>query len=981
MQRVVGIVVSLATLAFGAGTAAGGAGTKPPPGSSPTSSSPPSPPSSTSAAGGGSDRPEVDLPGLVDTSDEALPLDPDVRTGTLPNGLRYYVRHNERPGGKAELRLAVNAGSVNETGPHTGVAHFVEHMLFNGTERYPENELLDVLASFGAEFGADINAYTSYDETVYELSVPARGESVDTGLDVLDQWLSHATFDPAQVEAERGVITDEWRQSTQSVGGRLFDIAGDLYLDGGAYEGRDPIGTAESIGEVPAAELRQFYDDWYRPDNAAIVVVGDIEVDEIVADIEQRFADAEPRTPVMPERPDTAFAVDGEPAFALHSDPDQQSVDVEVTLPLPAVEGDGTAALRAGLLDSMIFELLLRRLDDDASTGEAPFDQIGPGTNSFVRGLDAPALYAFTDGERVDATLQALLDEYERASRFGFSESEAALARTSAQASIDAQFERADAAQDVDFANMLVANFLAGQPYTALADSHPLTTEMIAAVTPEALAERFRARWDNSAPHIIISTPAGDEASMPTEADVQAMIADLAERPLDARDGGTELPTDLMAIPDAVEPVSDEPTTSDGIGRFDPFVLEFPNGARVVATTSSIVEGQVDFLGSSLGGSSLVADGDVVDALFAADVVTSGGVGDFSRTQLDAMLADRDVFVEAWITPYTENFGGGASTSDLETLFQLVNLYMTAPRYDQVVLSQLQRSYQPAVDRPESDPGLAGADALVDARYGKELRYTVLPSPSEFATLDLDGIERVWSDRFGDAGDWVFTFAGDFDPDVLRDLAARYIGSLPGAAVAEEYVDVSLAPPPGVIESTVEAGTGEASRLSLLFTTPVSGVDAELRATTDVTTQVLNGRLIDVIREELGESYSPSAGVSIVTDPEPAIETYVEVSGAPERIDAVGDLVVAELADLAANGPTEEEFSEAYAQVEESYNFVGNGMILQMLINSLLWPEGEVASYVDVAWSLPEVTESDVQQFIADHVPAEQYVQVTVVSG
>ena len=236
------------------------------------------------------------LPGLLDTSDEQIPNDDDVRTGTLDNGLRYYVRENDRPGGRADLRLAIRAGSVNETGANTGVAHFVEHMLFNGTEQFPENELIDVLRGFGASFGADVNAYTSYDETVYSLDVPNDDESFDTALSVLEQWLSHATFDPAQVEAERGVILDEWRQSTQTADGRLFDVAQELYLAGSAYDGRDPIGTDASIQGVPQEELRQFYDDWYRPDNAAVIVVGDIDAGDVVDAIEELFGPATPRS-------------------------------------------------------------------------------------------------------------------------------------------------------------------------------------------------------------------------------------------------------------------------------------------------------------------------------------------------------------------------------------------------------------------------------------------------------------------------------------------------------------------------------------------------------------------------------------------------------------------------------------------------------------------------------------------------------------
>jgi zinc protease len=918
------------------------------------------------------------LPGLVDPSDEPIANDDDVRTGTLDNGLQYYVRHNDRPGAKASLRLAVHAGSVDEIGPSTGVAHFVEHMMFNGTEEYPENELIDVLRSFGAAFGADINAYTTFDETVYELDVPNDGDSLEAGMNILDQWLSHATFDPDQVEGERGVITDEWRGSTQSVDGRLFDVAQGLYLAGTPYEGRDPIGTDESIGSVPRDELVGFYDAWYRPDNAAVIVVGDIDVDDMVADIEDRFGSAVARTPEMPPRPDTTFPLETDPDFALHSDPDQTTVDVEVDLPLPAIESDGTAGLRASILDSMILQSLIRRLDQDLSAGTAPFDEILPGTNSFVPSLDAPALYAITTSDRVDATLQALLDEYERANQFGFSAAETDVAKQEAQAGFDSLYDSSNTTQDVEYATRYVANFLTGDPYPTADDQYEIATQMIDAITPEALDARFRARWHNTAPHVIISTPQAEESKMPSESEVLAMIAATADRDLEPREGGRELPDELMSAPEPVEPTSRERLSANGDDYFDPVEIVFPNGARVVATSNDITEGQVSFQAASPGGSSLVPDDDIVDALYAANIVTSSGVGDFNQSDLEQILADRDVGVGASITPYVDGFVGGAATTDIEVLFQLVNLYMTQPRFDPVVLNQVQRIYGPVVDDPSSDPETAGFDALLDTRYSGELRYDILPTPEQFATLDLDGVERVWRDRYGDAGDWVFAFAGDFDMDELFDLAASYIGTLPGDATTEQWVDVEDPPPAGAVRQEVQAGTGETSSLTMLFTTPVDAVDGALRANTDVVTEVMTTRLTNVIREQLGESYSPYAFAFITNDPGAFVQTFVQITGSPDRIESVGDLVVAELADLAANGPTDREFDGAHAQVEEAYGFVDNSSFLEEIINDAIWPDRDLQEYFDEFAALGDVTKGTVQQYIADHVPSSEYIQVAV---
>ena len=371
---------------------------------------------------------------------------------------------------------------------------------------------------------------------MYKLNVPNDAESLATGMAVLEQWLSHASFDPDQVESERGIV--HRRMAAKHAVGERSPVRRrpGLYLAGSPYEGRVADRERRLDRQRSQEELRRFYDDWYRPDNAAIVVVGDIDVDAVVSDIEQRFGPATAPTDSAPPRPDTTFVLETEPAFALHSDPDQPTVDVEVDLPIPATEGEGTAALRASLLDSMIFDALVRRLDEDVTAGTAPFDEIFPGTNTFVRSLDAPALYAITDAERVTETLQALLDEYERADRYGFSEAETELAKATAQAGFDSQFEGRDTTQDEEFAEQYVGE-LPLRPGLSV-DRRParIATQLIESITPEALDLRFRARWDNTAPHVIISTPAGDEAAMPTETDVLSIVAALGDRADRARD-------------------------------------------------------------------------------------------------------------------------------------------------------------------------------------------------------------------------------------------------------------------------------------------------------------------------------------------------------------------------------------------------------------------------------------------------------------
>ena len=327
-----------------------------------------------------------------------------------------------------------------------------------------------------------------------------------------------------------------------------------------------------------------------------------------------------------------------------------------------------------------------------------------------------------------------------------------------------------------------------------------------------------------------------------------------------------------MVRPAGQAPLSIDPVVPQGDALFDPVKMVYPNGATVIFNTNTIVEGQVFYQGASPGGSSLVADADVVDALYAADIVTSSGLADFNQAELGQITAGTDAQVGAWIDPYVDHFGGSAASADLEVLFQQLHLYMTQPRFDVVALNQVRSRVGPVVADPASDAAAAGDEALLDLRYPGELRYASLPEPDDFATLDLDGVERVWRDRYGDGSDWVFVFSGDFDIDAAMELADSYFGTLPGSGSSEQWVDVEAPPPEGVARTEVAAGTGDTASVTMLFTSPIADIDAGLRVTADVSTELIQARLTDVIREELGESYSPSAVSLITTDPDPVIE-------------------------------------------------------------------------------------------------------------
>ncbi len=933
--------------------------------------------STTVAAPNDTDAPQsTDPPPDATVAGEPVPVDGDVTIEKLDNGLTVYIRENDSPGGEAQLRLAINAGSVLEEPDQSAVAHFLEHMLFNGTTKYPANELIDALQGFGMEFGADINAYTSHDETVYELTVPtSERDNLTAGIDILAEWLSAATLDPDQVTKERGVVLDEWRQSDASFNGRVFDKIEQLFFTGSAYEGRDPIGTDQAIEAMTPELLRRFYDRWYRPDNAAVVVVGDVDADQVMKAIKERFEPLTARGD-SPDRPVVGITPSTSPSVAVLLDPDTVDGLVELTLPVETVGISTIEANRDQTVLAMAYDMIGNRLSDDISRGTLPFTSAQVDSNGHVRPLDAPSILINTTADSAKEALASVVDEFERARRFGFGQGELDRVVASYRSATESAHESADSTQDVDFAAQYVANFLMGEPIPSADDQFRLITEVLDAVTVDDVAAAFTRRWDASAPHILIVGPEADTASYPTEADALAAMAGAADRPLEARVDEVFDATALMAAPEPVEETSVEQLADEPGVFLEPRLLTFPNGARVILNPNTIAAEAVAFGATSPGGLSLVADGDVGAAQLMPQVMQSSGLGELDPVQLEAVLADSSVEFQPYLDQTSENLTGGVATADLETLFQLINLSFTAPRFEQAAFDNSIESIRPYVDDPNSDPGLAASVAMSTARYGDLSRFRVVPTPVELDGVTLDAMQRVWGERFGPANDWVFVFSGDFDADTITDLARRYIGSLLGGGTPEKWVDLQPDAPAEPVTAEVASGTGEQAGIQLLFTGPSDGgiVDSVMA---EVLSTIASSRLTDHVREQLGATYSPAAYASIATEPDVVIETFVDVSGASEGIDKLSEVVRQDLADLQANGPTDQDLSEAVAELGRNYELFDNGTLLDMLLGAADDPEA-IDEFLSRSQILGELTLASVGEFAKRALPVDRYIEVRV---
>ncbi len=906
-------------------------------------------------------------------------FDPAVRRGTLDNGLRYSIRENDNPGSRVDMRLAVDAGSGQQADDQGGGAHFLEHMLFNGTEQFPENELVAVLRSFGAGFGADINATTDYDETIYDLTMPTADPAiVTTGLEVLHQWLTAATLDQRQVEAERGIVLDEWRVSAETSDGRTGREIQRFFLDGTPYASRPPIGERDEISATDAGPLRAFYDDWYRPELTTVVVVGDIDAEEIERQVVGLFSAATARGR-SPERVDLVVSPSSEPQVRVVDDPDLTEGFGFVTLPLARdVSGPPEVRLEREILDGLAFDIIATRLSNDARRGLTPFDTARVDNSNFVRLLDAPEIGFTADAADMEASTQTVLDEYERVSRFGFTTAEVERAVAARRRAAETEFDQRFSRQDASFADEYVRHALEGEPAPTAQRWFDYVTEVLDRASPATIASVFIDRLDTAGPHIFVAVPtaAVDDVAPPAVFAEQANS--VAARELLPRADDAPVGAQLMDPPEPIAEVADV-ALADGsdVSFIAPRVLTFPNGVRVGFNVTPIVEGTVLFEGRSPGGSSLVADADVADAIAASVVVERSGVGEFDRVALETFLSDKAVSFDATIDVFTEGFTGFAATSDLETALQLIHLAMAEPRVDSVALEQFIDDERPFAEDPSIDPRYAEFKTLTEARYD-DPRREVLGVADLDSLRDAD-VERVYRDRFGDASDWAFSFSGDFDFDEARRLARTYLGTLPATGRSEPVDWVEPPPPPGVNVETANAGQGERASVSFLFTGEASTARRDDVAARMVQ-QIVTTRLSDRIREELGESYSPFAVVELSGGALPSAELYVSISTGPDLVESVSAAVREQLEDLRASGPTAAEFGAARETVGNQLSLFSNEQINDEVLRVLTDPAGHANfdQFLGQDDLVGAITPEDIRSYIERWAPAGQYIEVRV---
>jgi zinc protease len=836
-----------------------------------------------------------------------VPFDPGVKTGKLSNGLTYYIRKNIEPKNRAELRLVLKAGSILETDEQRGLAHFMEHMSFNGTKNFPKNELVDFLQKTGVRFGADLNAYTSFDETVYMLPIPTDSAGLlEKGLQILEDWAHNATLDVAEINKERGVVLEESR-SGRGAQQRMRDQYFKMILNNSRYGERLPIGKDETLKTFKPEVLKSFYQDWYRPDLMAVIAVGDFEVSEVEKIIKQKFG-----TIPMPKNPkkrtEYTIPLDGATNVAIVTDPEQPQNIIQIIYKQPEflekTLNDSRTAITYELFNAMIGA----RIQELTQQANPPF-LFGLGNyGSFLSNLDAYTSVALAkDAGGVEAAMTALLEENVRVQKFGFTEPEFDRAKKSFSNAVDRRLKEKDKSRSDGYVQEYIDNFLNGGSAMGIEFYADFVTKQLGGIQlaeVNKLASQFITDKNRA---VVIMGPEKAKDQLPTEAKVREILNSAGKNVTAYVDDAVDIPL-LSVEPKGSAVVSEKSMEKLGITE-----LAFGNGVKVYLKPTDFKNDQILFEATGKGGTSLYPN-DIETGAFASYLISAGGVGEYSQTQLQKYLAGKTANVSPFLSELTEGIAGSTSPKDLETTLQLVYAYFTAPRKDAPVVQGILVNQKALLENMMKTltPEKVYSDTLTAVLSSNDPRRQPM-TPERVDKVSLDRAMEMYKNRFSDASDFVFTFVGSFKVEEIKPMLAKYIGGLPSTDRNDSFDHPNIFPPKGKIEKTIYKGLEPKSRVTMVFSGEYA-YSSEANVQIEALQEVLQIKLIESLREE--ESGVYGVGVSEKTDKIPSghYRYVVQFGCGPENVDRLVKRTLEEIEKLKNNGAEAKDIEKFVAE-------------------------------------------------------------------
>lgn len=847
------------------------------------------------------------LPAFSQPSQQPLPLDPAVRYGKLDNGLTYYIRHNQQPKERAEFYIAQNVGAILEEDDQNGLAHFLEHMAFNGTRHYPGKQLINYFESIGVRFGANINAYTSLDETVYNLSdVPTYREGIiDSALLVLHDWSSFILLEENEIDKERGVIREEWRQG-QTATRRLWKATNEVVMAGSQYAKRDIIGDTTVINNFSYETLRNYYKKWYRPDLQAILVVGDIDVDQIEAKIKALFADIP--APVNPaERVFYPVPDKEQPVAGIFTDPETKTVEVSLYYllsPLPDSIQLTVQGYLANLQDNLIGIMANDRFSELVREPGSPFSSMGGFVTSLTRTKNVFAFVATPLSGKESEARQRLIESVERLKRFGFTASELERAKIGMLSSLEKVYNERGQQRNNSLVREYARHFTQAEATPGIEWEYAFYKSTLPTISLGQINQLASRYLDSKSVVYMVEGPEKEGVSYPDKATLLAELEVAKTLTLKPKE---DKASDQPLIAKTLKPGKLKKESFNEVMGTTELVLA--NGIRVLFKSTPYKEDEIRMTAWSEGGSSLVSDNDLPSTAYAINVINQSGLGAFDQVSLKKKLTGKLASVSPYINTYEEGFSGSSSVKDLETMLQLTYLHFTAPRKDPQAYDRFIKMAHTAFENAALDPANAFSDSLNAIMYNHHPRLL----PQNVATIErinFDVLFKRYTERFANPGDFTFLFVGNIHPETFKPLVARYLGSLKTNKKREVWKDNNIRHVQGPLYREVEKELKIKKTTCYVHYLANQPYNLENILQLNALANLLRLRYTATIREEEGASYSVGVRGSISKRPLPISTLVVQFNTDPALYKRMLGIVHQELAKIADQGPDLEELNK-----------------------------------------------------------------------
>ncbi|MDB4921288.1 pitrilysin family protein [Mucilaginibacter sp.] len=839
-----------------------------------------------------------------------LPVDPEVIIGKLPNGLTYYVRKNTEPKNRAELYLVNKVGSVLEADSQQGLAHFTEHMAFNGTRDFPKNDMVSFLQKSGIKFGADLNAYTSFDETVYQLPLPTDSVAVfEKGFNILANWAAYQTFDDKEIDAERGVVLGEKLANGKNAQERLSNQTYPVLLNNSRYALRIPIGKEDILKTFKPETIKSFYHDWYRPDLQAVIAVGDFDPARVVELIKRNFSSLQ--NPAN-EKPRTIYSVPPTPGTVVKIATDKEFpytlAEIIVKHPQATIKtaADFMQSIRIQLFNQMLND----RIGELTQKPTPPFVYGQSSYGAFIGRQDAFTTIAVAKPGGLETAIKAAVAETERVRRFGFTLTELERAKQSALVGIDNAYRERDKTRSANFVGEYQQNFITGDAIPGLSYEYNFYVNNINKISLEqmnALAGKFVSDQNRV---IIIEAPDNEKDKLPNEKTILDWISSAGKDVTAYVDNTSDKPL-LDKLPTA-----GKITESKVDSLIGTTTLTLSNGVKVILKPTKFKNDQVLINGYSFGGTSLASDEDYTSAELAGGIIGQSGIADFTQIQLNKILSGKNVSVSPYISNVAQGITAGTTPKDFETAMQLIYLYFTQPRKDNDVWQANISQTNALLANRGLNPGSVFQDTISATLNNHNFRELVV-TPERLNKASLDKAYSFYKDRFADASSFVFTFVGNFDVDVLKPYIEAYLASLPSANHKETYKNLNIFPPAGQITKTVNKGIGEKGSVQLVFNGAYDYNDTN-NIQIDALEEILQIRLLDRLREKDGGTYAPGVRANYKKIPNSRYSFTISFECAPADVDKLTSDALDEVNKLKQTGALQADIDKFSAQEARS---------------------------------------------------------------